>query len=144
MSSIGKWEGRDYSYSILQKGRITRHSLEQAQIRFRQTDVLMMAPTAKMWLRKPEGNPQKKVTDQGLQARWCLRPLKVYCSLNATPLGLGDQWKSAIFSQERHTHLQPSATKNKLRQDFVSERSGEQLLPSTTRLGLGWDYPPSA
>lgn len=38
-----------------------RHSLEQAQIRFRQKEVLLMVPIAKMWFKKPEGNPQKKV-----------------------------------------------------------------------------------
>lgn len=39
---------------------------------------------------------------------------------------------------------QASATKNKQWQDFASEGSREQLLPPTRRLGLGWDYLPSA
>lgn len=36
-----------------------RHSLEQAQIRFRQKET---------WFKKPEGSPQKEVSNQGLEA----------------------------------------------------------------------------
>lgn len=53
-----------------------------------QKEVLLMVPTAKRQFKKPEGRPQKEVIDQGLEAWWCLRPLKVYSSLSATPLGL--------------------------------------------------------
>lgn len=63
-----------------------RHPLEQAQVK--QKEVLLMVVKAKMWFKKPEGNPQKKVSDQGLEAWWCLRPLKLCCSLNPPPLGL--------------------------------------------------------
>lgn len=59
------------------------------------------------------------------------------CHSTGTEPGLGDQWQSGMFSKKRHTHLQPSAAKNKWWQDFVSEGSREQLLSPTTRLGLG-------
>lgn len=51
------------SYWYPSEEKITRHSLEQTQIRFKQKEVLLTEPIVKMWFMKPYGNPQKKLSD---------------------------------------------------------------------------------
>ena len=51
--------------------KIARHPLEQAQIRFKQKEVLLTELIVKTWFKKPYGNPQKKISDRGSKTWWC-------------------------------------------------------------------------
>lgn len=72
------------SYWYPSEEKITKHSLEQAQIRFKQKEVLLRERIVKMWFMKPCGNPQKKISDWGSKA-WRCSGLQ-NCSVLSVPL----------------------------------------------------------